>query len=51
MDYLALLNIPQVTERDNYILELEILLEEIHLALKSMNCNKCPGTDGLPVEF
>lgn len=51
MDYLALLDIPQVTERDNYILEAEILLEEIHLALKSMNTKKCPGSDGLPVEF
>lgn len=50
-DYLALLNIPQVNEKDKYWLDADIQLEEIHLALKSMNKNKCPGTDGLPVEF
>lgn len=50
-DYLALLNIPQVKDSDKYWLEADIQLEEIHLALKSMNPKKCPGTDGLPMEF
>lgn len=50
-NYLALLNLPQVRDRDVLWLDAEIQLEEIHMALKSMNNNKCPGTDGLPVEF
>lgn len=50
-DYLALLDIPQVKESDKYWLEAEIQLEEIHLAIKSMNKGKCPGTDGLPIKF
>lgn len=50
-DYLALLNIPQVTDHNVYWLDGDIQLEEIHLALRSMNLNKCPGTDGLTIEF
>lgn len=50
-DYLALLNVLQLKERDRYWLEGPIQLEEIHLALKKMNLSKCPGTDGLTVEF
>lgn len=51
MEYLALLDIPQVKESDAYWLKAPIQLEEIHLALKSMNLDKCPGTDGLTIEF
>lgn len=48
LDYLALLDIPQIKSSDKYVLEDDIKLEEIHLAMKSMNKKKCPGTDGLP---
>lgn len=51
MEYLATLNIPQVSEYDAAWLDAPIQLEEIHLALKAMNLNKCPGTDGLTTEF
>lgn len=50
-DYLALLNIPQVKSGDSYMLDGPIQLEEIHLALKQMKKGKCPGVDGLSVEF
>lgn len=50
-DYLALIDIPRIKEKDKYWIDGEICLEEIHLALKSMKKNKCPGTDGLPMEF
>lgn len=50
-DYLGTLNLPQVTEKDKFWLDGPIQLEEIHLALKSMNLSKCPGSDGLTVEF
>lgn len=50
-DYLALTEIPQVKDSDKYWMEADISKEEIHLALKDMNKNKCPGTDGLTIEF
>lgn len=50
-DYLALLDVPQISEKDKYMLDGPIQLEEIHIALKQMNKSKCPGLDGLTVEF
>lgn len=50
-DYLSMLNIPQVTPRDKYMLDAPIQLEEIHIALKQMKKSKCPGVDGLTPEF
>lgn len=51
MDYLAMIDLPQVSEKDRYWMEGSIQIEEIHLALKKMNLSKCPGSDGLTVEF
>lgn len=50
-DYLATLNIPQISEGDKYMLDGPIQLEEIHIALKQLKINKCPGVDGLTPEF
>lgn len=50
-DYLALLDMPQVAQKDLPWLDAPIQLEEIHIALKGLNLDKCPGTDGLTVEF
>lgn len=50
-DYLALLDIPQVKEKDKQMLDAPIQLEEIHVAMKQLNLCKVPGTDGFPVEF
>lgn len=51
LDYLSLIDIPQVKDRDKLMLDGNIQLEEIHLALKQLRKNKCPGTDGLTPEF
>lgn len=50
-DYIALLNIPQVSEKDKAMLDAPIQFEEVHMAVKQLKSNKCPGLDGFPVEF
>lgn len=49
-DYLGELTIPQVSEKDQQMLDAPIQLEEIHAALKQLKKNKCPGVDGLTPE-
>jgi len=44
-------NVPKVSNEDNDILSQDINKEEILLALKAMERNKSPGSDGLTVEF
>lgn len=51
LDYLATIKIPQISDKDRYMLDGPIQLEEIHLALKQMRKSKCPGVDGLTPEF
>lgn len=51
LDYLGTINFPQISERDKYMLDGPIQLEEIHIALKQLKKNKCPGTDGLTPEL
>lgn len=45
------MKLPQINEKDKYMMDGDIQLEEIHIALKQMKKNKCPGLDGLTPEF
>ena len=42
---------PQVTDEDREILEQPISLQEVEIAIKQLELNKCPGLDGLPIDF
>ena len=48
--FLSLINCI-INEEDNSILNQTITLEEIYDIIKSMEVNKSPGIDGIPVEF
>lgn len=50
-DYIGLSQVPQITEFDNTKLEAPLQLYEVYEALKHLNKNKCPGSDGLTPEF
>lgn len=50
-DYLALLDLPQISDKDNFMLDAPIQLEEIHIAVKQLKLAKCPGPDGFTAEF
>ena len=50
-DFLENLSLPQVTSEDKDILEQLISLQEVEIAIKQLNVGKCPGLDGLPIEF
>ena len=41
----------KINENINKILNEEVSNEEIFIAIKSLNVNKSPGLDGLPIEF
>lgn len=41
----------KLSDLENATLESEITIGEVAKAIKSMNNNKCPGADGLPVEI
>lgn len=45
------LNIPQISREEFNGLEKAYSEQELLRALKKINTGKCPGTDGLPVEF
>ena len=49
--FLDTVEIPQIPKEQQSFLDSEILLTEISEAVKNMKNGKCPGTDGLPVEF
>ena len=40
-----------LTEQEKTLLEKEVTQAEIYNAIKSMNVNKAPGIDGIPIEF
>ena len=42
---------PKITQKDREMLYSPITLEEVKIAIKQMKLNKCPGLDGLNVEF
>ena len=50
-DYILNMQIPQISKQDKSMLELPISIEEIKIAIKQMKKQKCPGLDGLPIEF
>lgn len=50
-DYLALVDFPQVTEKDKIMLDSPISMGEVHAAVKQLKGSKCPGLDGFPAEF
>lgn len=45
------INIPQISEDERNSLEEPYSEQELYKALKKMNLGKCPGSDGIPVEF
>ena len=49
--YAQNLNLPKISHDSYMMLEQQIDIEEIKTAIKEMKNNKCPGTDGLPIEF
>ena len=51
LDYIKELQVPQISEQQKEELDSPLTLSEIGLAIKTMSNNKCPGTDGLPIEF
>ena len=50
-EYLGEVIFPCVTIPDKNMLDSPIGLEEIRIAMNNMANNKCPGLDGLPIEF
>lgn len=44
-------NLPQIAAQDNTDLEYPLTLQELQVALMSMENGKGPGIDGLPVDF
>ena len=49
--YLNDVSTPVLREDQKMMLEEPLLIEEIHIAIKQMKRDKCPGLDGLPIEF
>ena len=50
-NYLNDIKFEKVTPDENYVMEAPIQKEEIHLAIKQLNNEKCPGIDGIPIEW
>jgi len=44
-------SLPHVKQNNNVVLEADISLDELHVALQSMQSRKTPGIDGRPVDF
>ena len=51
LDFLQDLIIPQVLPDDKELFELPIALDEVKIAIRQLNSNKCPGIDGIPIDF
>lgn len=49
--FFAKLHVPTLDSHSKDQLEEQITLEEIKMAIKSMQSGKYPGPDGFPVEF
>ncbi len=49
--YLDQLELPRISQMDKESLEAPLSLEELHVALKSLQKGKLPGLDGLPPEL
>lgn len=50
-DYLALIDLPQLSEKDKLDLEGPIRLDELNKVVNQLKKSKCPGLDGFTVEF
>ena len=50
-DYLDNIQIPQISEAEKLVLDEPLNTEEIEIAIRQMKLKKCPGLDGLPIEF
>ena len=44
-------NIPRLTDEQMFLCEERITTKECTSVLKSFQCNKAPGNDGIPIEF
>ena len=44
-------DMPQISQEDKEFLDSPIRSEEIKIVIKQLGRNKCPGLDGLPIEF
>lgn len=51
IEYFDNLQITKISDLDREKVEEEIQLSEIGFAIKNMSNGKCPGSDGIPVEF
>ena len=45
------IDFPQISENQKNVLDSPITLQELKIAILSMNNDKCPGLDGYPIEF
>lgn len=45
------MGLPKVPDKTHSCLERPLSASELHVALRSMDCGKAPGIDGLPTEF
>ena len=50
-NYLKLIDIPQLTKNENEILIKPITKAECYNTIKTFSSGKCPGNDGLSIEF
>ena len=50
-DYVDKVGLKQISDKQKQELNKPLTLEELNIALKVMNNNKAPGTDGFPTEF
>ncbi len=49
--YLDKLELPRISQIDKESLEAPLSLQELHVALKSLQKGKLPGLDGLPLNY
>ena len=49
--FLEGLNLPTLSEEQTRILDEPLLLAEVEIAINQLKKEKCPGIDGLPIEF
>ena len=49
--FLQNLDIPQIKPEDTPVPDAPIHLQEVEIAIKQLQCDKCPGPDGFPMNF